>query len=89
MSRVKAKTQPARTKKKATSTVSRPKKAASATAPTENPKLAALKRAHFTKKGRAARIARAKKTLEEARWDTGLDIETIKWIAEDPDLEFF
>jgi hypothetical protein len=88
MRRVKAKMQPAGTKKKVTSTASRPKKTASATAPTENPKLAALKRAHFTKKGRAARIARAKKALEEARWDTGLDMETIKWLAEDPDLEY-
>jgi hypothetical protein len=42
----------------------------------ENPKLTALLRAHFTRKGRSARIARARKALEEARWDTGLDRET-------------
>jgi hypothetical protein len=86
MSRAKAKTQPARTKKKMVSTTSRQKKAAAV--PVENPKLAALKRAHFTKKGRAARIARAKKALEEARWDIPLDMETLKWLAEDPDLEY-
>ena len=70
--------------RKPVSKPSRPKKPE----PADNPKLAALKRAHFTKKGRAARIAHARRALEEARWDTGLDIETIKWLAEDPDLEY-
>jgi hypothetical protein len=54
----------------------------------ENPKLAALKRAHFTKKDRSARISKALETLEKFRWDLDLDPETIKWIAEDPDLEY-
>jgi hypothetical protein len=81
-------TKPARTKKKIVPNASRPKKAVSAPTPAENPKLAALKRAHFTKKGRAERIARAKKALEEFRWDVDLDTETIKWLAEDPDIEY-
>jgi hypothetical protein len=54
----------------------------------ENPKLAALKGAHFTKKDRSARISRALKTLEKFEWDFDLDPETIRWIAEDPDLEY-
>jgi hypothetical protein len=54
----------------------------------ENPKLAALKRAHFNKKDRSARISKALETLEKFRWDLDLDPETIKWIAEDPDLEY-
>lgn len=74
--------------KKTPSRTSRPKKPKSAAAPPDNPKLAALKRAHFTKKGRAARIARARKALEEFRWDVDLNTETIKWLAEDPDLEY-
>ncbi len=53
----------------------------------ENPKLAALKRRHFTKKGRAARIDRAMKTLDQFHWDFGFDDETLKWTAEDPDIE--
>ena len=53
----------------------------------ENPRLAALKRKHFTKKGRAARIDHALKALEQFRWDFSLDDATLKWIAEDPDIE--
>jgi len=55
----------------------------------ENPKLAALKRKHFTKKGRAARIAYAMKTMDQFHWDFGFDDETLKWVAEDPDIEHF
>jgi hypothetical protein len=55
----------------------------------ENPKLAALKRKHFTKRGRAARIDHALKTLNQFSWDFGLDDETLKWAAEDPDIEHF
>lgn len=87
MNRAKTKKEPAPPKKKIVFTASRPTKD-SAPAPAENPKLAALKRAHFTKKGRAARIARAKKALEEFKWDLDLDAETIKWLAEDPDIEY-
>jgi hypothetical protein len=56
----------------------------------ENPKLAALLRKHFAKKGRAARIARAHEALrviDEVASTFKLDEETLKWIAEDPDLE--
>jgi hypothetical protein len=57
-----------------------------------NPKLAALLRKHFTKKGRAERIARAEKAWKEAMEIAStfkkLDPETVKWIAEDPDLEY-
>jgi hypothetical protein len=56
----------------------------------ENPKLAALLRKHFAKKGRAARIARAHEALrviDEVGPTFKLDNETLKWIAEDPDLE--
>lgn len=55
----------------------------------ENPRLAALKRKHFTKKGRASRIARALKALEQFTWDFSLDDATLKWIAEDPNIEHF
>jgi hypothetical protein len=84
--KAKAKTSPqkARTSRKSAT----PRESLGTGQPKENPKLAALKRAHFTKKGRAERIARARKALEAARWDTGLDLETIKWIAEDPNLEY-
>jgi len=62
-----------------------------AAAPAENPKLAALKRAYFTKKGRAARIARAQQALieiDKIGSTFKLDKETVKWLAEDPDLEY-
>ncbi len=54
----------------------------------ENPKLAALKRAHFTKKDRSARISKALEALEKFRWDLDLDPETIKGSRKDPDLEY-
>jgi hypothetical protein len=54
----------------------------------ENPRLAALKRSHFTKKGRKARISRGLQALERFRWDLDLDAETIKWAAENPDIEY-
>ena len=58
---------------------------------TENPKLAALKRAHFTKKGKSARIARAEQALleiDKIGSTFKLDNETVRSIAEDPDLEY-
>lgn len=54
-------------------------------------KLAALKRAHFSKKGRKARIARAQQALleiEKIGSTFKLDGETLKWLAEAPDLEY-
>jgi len=55
-----------------------------------NPKLAELLRKHFTKKGRAERIARAEKAWNEAveiaSTFKNIDDETWKWIAENPDL---
>ncbi len=53
----------------------------------ENPRLTALKRSHFTKKGRNARISRGLEALERFQWDLELDGETIKWAAEDPEIE--
>ena len=89
MNRAKAKPKAALATNKKTRKPERKKRADStAGAQAENPKLKALLRAHFTKKGRAARIARARKALEEFKLDVDLDMETIRWVAEDPDLEY-
>lgn len=57
-----------------------------------SPKLAVLARKQWPAKGRPERIARAKKAWKEAMEIAStfkkLDPETIKWIAEDPDLEY-
>ena len=57
-----------------------------------DPKLAAFIRKHWPAKGRAERIARAEKAWKEAMEIAStfkkLDPETVKWIAEDPDLEY-
>jgi len=57
-----------------------------------DPKLAAFIRKHWPAKGRAERIARAeqawKEALEIASTFNKLDPQTVKWIAEDPDLEY-
>jgi hypothetical protein len=53
----------------------------------ENPHLTALKRSHFTKKGRKARISRGLQALERFQWDLDLDPQTIRWAAEDPEIE--
>jgi hypothetical protein len=58
----------------------------------QNPKLAELARKQWPEKGREERIARAKQALGVA-FVVGskfkkLDPETIKWIAENPDLEY-
>jgi hypothetical protein len=53
----------------------------------KNPRLAALKRSHFTKQGREARISRGLQALERFQWDLELDPETIRWAAEDPEIE--
>jgi hypothetical protein len=56
-----------------------------------NPKLAALLRKHFTKKGRAERIARAEKAWNEAveiaSTFKNIDDETWKWFAQSKELE--
>jgi len=58
--------------------------------PKTNPKLKALIRKQLPAKGRTERIARAQKAWQEmhklADIYKNLDIETIKWLAEDPDL---
>ena len=57
-----------------------------------SPKEAAFIRKHWPAKGRAERIARAeqawKEIIEIASTSKRLDPETLKWIAEDPDLEY-
>lgn len=60
--------------------------------PTISRKLAPFVRQHWSPEGRAERIARASKAWEEAMKVGStfkkVDAETIKWIAEDPDLEY-
>lgn len=46
-----------------------------------------LKWSHFTQQGRKQRIERALAALHRVAIRYDLDSETIKWIAEDPDLE--
>jgi hypothetical protein len=57
-----------------------------------SPKLAALVRKQWPARGRAERIARAKKAWDEAMEIAStfkkVDAETLKWIAEDVDLEY-
>jgi hypothetical protein len=57
-----------------------------------NPKLAELARKQWPEKGRAERIARAEQAWKEIQLIAStfkkLDPETLKWIAEGPDLEY-
>jgi hypothetical protein len=57
----------------------------------ESSKVEAFIRKHWPAKGRAQRIARAeqawKEAMEIASTFKKLDPATVKWIAEDPDLE--
>jgi hypothetical protein len=57
-----------------------------------SPKAAAFIRKHSPAKGRAERIARAEQAWNEAVEIAStfkkLDPESVKWIAEDPDLEY-
>ena len=46
-----------------------------------------MKRRHFRPEGREQRIREALKALDEAIVKYPLDAETIRWIAEDKDLE--
>ena len=58
----------------------------------KSPKVEAFIRKHWPAKGRAQRIARAeqawKEAMEIASTFKRLDSETVKWIAEDPELEY-
>ena len=57
-----------------------------------SPKLAAFVRKHWPAQGRAERIERAEKAWSEAMEIASTfkksDLKTVKWIAEDPDLEY-
>jgi hypothetical protein len=50
-------------------------------------KLAELKAKHFTRKGRKQRIAKALEILNRPGPSFKLDRETVKWIAQDIDIE--
>jgi hypothetical protein len=52
-----------------------------------NPAFLKLKRARLRKEGREERIQKALRALEKATLDYGLDADTIRWLAESPDLE--
>jgi hypothetical protein len=67
------------------------KRARQTVAPIGNPKLAALKRARFSHRGRAKRIQRAQQALIEIDRIGStfkLDKDTLMRLAEDPDLEY-
>ena len=55
---------------------------------TAKAKLTKLKAKHFTPEGRKDRIAKALQILEASTPGFALDRETLKWIAEDADLEY-
>jgi hypothetical protein len=55
---------------------------------TAKAKLAKLKAKHFTPEGRKERIAKALEILEMPMPGFALDRETLKWIAENADLEY-
>lgn len=67
-------------------------KAAESSMNKTSPKVAAFIRKHWPAKGRAQRISRAEQAwneaLEIASSFKKLDSETVKRIAEDPDLEY-
>ena len=46
-----------------------------------------FKQTHWPREGRERRISQGLEALDSAIVDYGLDIETIRWIAEDVDLE--
>jgi hypothetical protein len=52
-----------------------------------NRKWQAAKGAHFALAGKRERIRKALAALERATFSSGLDAATVRWIAEDPDLE--
>jgi hypothetical protein len=54
---------------------------------TAKDKLAVLKAKHFTRKGREQRIAKALEILNRPGPTFKLDRETVKWIAQDVEIE--
>ena len=54
---------------------------------TPKEKLAELKAKHFSPKGRKLRIAKALETLKRPGPTFKLDRETVKWIAQDAEIE--
>ena len=56
----------------------------------EKPKdrLAELKAKHFSPKGREQRIAKALETLKRPGPTFKLDRDTVKWIAQDAEIEY-
>jgi hypothetical protein len=56
---------------------------------TPKEKLAELKAKHFRPKGREDRIAKALEILNRPGPTFKLDRETVKWIAQDADIEHF
>ena len=54
---------------------------------TPKEKLAELKAKRFNPKGRKLRIAKALETLKRPGPNFKLDRETVKWIAQDSDIE--
>ena len=54
---------------------------------TAKDKLAELKAKHFTPEGREERIAKALKILSRSGPTFKLDKETVKWIAQDVEIE--
>jgi hypothetical protein len=53
-----------------------------------NDKLAALKAKHFSAKGREQRIAKALEILNRPSPAFKLDRKTVKWIAQDVEIEY-
>jgi hypothetical protein len=54
---------------------------------TPRDKLAELKAKHFTRKGREERIAKALEILSQPGPTFKLDKETVRWIAQDLEIE--
>ena len=53
------------------------------------PELQRMLAEHFSPAGREERVKRALHALDNLRGSIKLDLETVKWIAQDPDLEEF
>ncbi len=64
-----------------------PKQSNATTSTRPNPAFLKLKRAHFRKEGREERIQKAVRALKKATSGCGLDADTVRWLAESPDLE--
>jgi hypothetical protein len=81
-----------RSSSRATKSGKRVAKASDSSMKKTSPMGAAFIRKHWPAKGRAQRIARAEQSWKEAMEIASsfkkLDAETVKWLAEDPDLEY-